>query len=84
MRWQLERRLILAAFISAAVILALVGWESYRHTIRVAKAAEARKHSYEVGRALDETRARLDDAETGQRGFLLTGDEAYLEPIGKR
>jgi PAS domain S-box-containing protein len=80
MRWQLERRLILAAFISAAVILALVGWESYRHTIRVAKAAEARKHSYEVGRALDETRARLDDAETGQRGFLLTGDEAYLEP----
>jgi len=23
---------------------------------------------------------RLDDAETGQRGFLLTGDESYLEP----
>lgn len=80
MRWQLERRLILAGFISAAVVLALVGWESYRHTIRVAQAAEARRHSYEVGRVLDETKARLDDAETGQRGFLLTGDEAYLEP----
>jgi PAS domain S-box-containing protein len=80
MRWQLERGLILAGFTSAGVILGLVGWESYQHTIRVAKAAEARKNSYEVGRALDETRARLDDAETGQRGFLLTGDEAYLEP----
>ena len=64
----------------AAVILLLVGWESYRDTIRVANAAAARKHSSEVRALLADTAARLVDAETGQRGFLLTGDETYLEP----
>jgi len=80
MQWRLERSLILAGFLTAAVILPLVGWESYWDTVRVAKAAQARRHSYELGRVLDETRARVVDAETGQRGFLLTGDAAYLEP----
>jgi signal transduction histidine kinase/DNA-binding response OmpR family regulator/CHASE3 domain sensor protein len=30
--------------------------------------------------ALDQMLSNLQDAETGQRGFLLTGDERYLEP----
>jgi len=80
MRWQLERRLILTGFAAAAVILVFVGWESHRGTIRVEEAADARKYSYEAQLALDEVLARLVDAETGQRGYLLTGDEAYLEP----
>src|SRR5256885_7374664 len=29
---------------------------------------------------LDQTMSSLKDAETGQRGFLLTGDESYLAP----
>jgi CHASE3 domain sensor protein len=57
-----------------------VGWQSYRNTARFAEAAEWRKHTYEVLRNLDETVGRLVDAETGQRGYLLTGEEAYLEP----
>jgi PAS domain S-box-containing protein len=80
MQWQLEKRLILAGFIASAVILALVGWESYRDTVRVANAAAARKHSFEVQLTLDDTAAVLVDAETGERGYLLTGDVAYLEP----
>src|SRR6266478_6228250 len=47
---------------------------------RFAEASEWRKHTYEVLRNLDETVARLVDAETGQRGYLLTGVDAYLEP----
>jgi signal transduction histidine kinase len=31
--------------------------------------------------ALGEVRGLITDAETGQRGFLLTGDPAYLEPF---
>ncbi len=31
--------------------------------------------------ALDELLSRVQDAETGQRGFLLTSNEAYLEPF---
>src|SRR5882672_8656357 len=80
MKWKMERRLIFWGFLVAAGILVFVGWESYRYTVRVDEAADARKHSHEVLRTLDETLARLVDAETGQRGYLLTGDEAYLEP----
>jgi PAS domain S-box-containing protein len=34
-------------------------------------------------RGIDNVRSDLEDAETGQRGFLLTGDERYLEPYTK-
>jgi CHASE3 domain sensor protein len=37
-------------------------------------------HSHEVASALDKLRSNAQDAETGQRGFLLTGKESYLEP----
>ncbi|PYU02297.1 MAG: hypothetical protein DMG38_00805 [Acidobacteria bacterium] len=76
-----ERHLILAGFVAAAAILLVVGWESYRDTIRVAQAAEARKHSFEIHGLLADLAAQLVDAETGQRGFLLTGNDTYLEPF---
>ncbi len=37
-------------------------------------------HTHEVLMALDELLSTTQDAETGQRGFLLTGDNRYLEP----
>jgi signal transduction histidine kinase/DNA-binding response OmpR family regulator/CHASE3 domain sensor protein len=37
-------------------------------------------HSYEVMTTLQELLSTLQDAETGQRGFLLTGNESYLNP----
>ena len=37
-------------------------------------------HSHDVLAALDELVSTAQDAETGQRGFLLTGSEKYLEP----
>src|SRR5712664_4794250 len=80
MKWKMGNRLVLGGFAIATTILVFVGWQSYRNTARFAEASEWRKHTYEVLRNLDETVARLVDAETGQRGYLLTGDEAYLEP----
>ncbi len=79
MQWKMERHLIGWGCVAAAVILVLAGWESYRNTTRFAEAADLQKHTYEVLRTLDETEARLVDAETGQRGYLLTGDDAYLD-----
>jgi signal transduction histidine kinase/CheY-like chemotaxis protein len=38
------------------------------------------KRTYEVLDELDELVSALTDAETGQRGYLLTGDVSYLEP----
>src|SRR6267143_6162155 len=80
LKWKMERRLVSWGFVVAAAILVFVGSESYRYTVRVDEAADARRHSYEGQLTLDEVAARIVDAETGQRGYLLTGDEAYLEP----
>ena len=79
MQWNTERHLIGWGFVAAAIILVFAGWESYRNTTRFAEAAQWQKHTYEVLRTLDQTEARLVDAETGQRGYLLTGDDAYLD-----
>lgn len=38
------------------------------------------QHTYEVRRQARELIQSIVDAETGQRGYLLTQDEAYLEP----
>lgn len=38
-------------------------------------------HTYEVLDNLHEVQNLLDDAETGQRGYLLTGNERYLQPF---
>src|SRR5229473_267854 len=80
LKWNMGNRLVLTGLVIATAILVFAGWQSYRNTARFAEASEWRKHTYEVLRNLDETVAQLVDAETGQRGYLLTGDEAYLEP----
>ena len=80
MKWKMERRLIYWGAVVAAGILMFVAWESYRYTVRVDEVSNARKQSYEAQLTLGTVIARLVDAETGQRGYLLTGDEAYLEP----
>jgi PAS domain S-box-containing protein len=80
MHWKVERHLVFGGFALAAAILAFAGWESYRNTVRFSDASEWRKHTYEVLRNIDALGAGLVDAETGQRGYLLTGQEAYLEP----
>jgi len=80
MKWKMGNRLVLAGFGIATAILVFVGWQSYRSTARFAEAAQWREHTYEVLNSLDNTIGRLSDTETGQRGYLLTGEEAYLEP----
>src|SRR5713226_5991868 len=80
MKWKMGNRLVFGGFAIATAILVFVGWQSYQNTARFAEASEWRKHTYEVLWNLDETVAQLVDAETGQRGYLLTGEESYLEP----
>ncbi|MGA8145860.1 MAG: PAS domain S-box protein [Candidatus Acidiferrales bacterium] len=77
---KIDRRLIGSGFVAAALILVFAGWESYRGTRRSSEAFEQQAHTYQVLQTLDALVARLVDAETGQRGYVLTGDEAYLQP----
>ena len=64
------------------VALALVGL-GWIHDVNARRLLEANRwvvHSYRVLGATDDTLGNLVAAETGQRGYLLTGEESYLEP----
>jgi CHASE3 domain sensor protein len=38
-------------------------------------------HTFQVMSSIDSALLQLQDAETGQRGFIITGDESYLAPF---
>jgi CHASE3 domain sensor protein len=71
---------IVSALAAVAATLALVVASSFWAFSKAEDAAQARKHTFEVLNRVDDFMSTLSDAETGQRGFLLTGDEAFLEP----
>jgi len=73
MKWKMGNRPVLAGFGIATAILVSVGWQSYRNTADSLRLAQWREHTYEVLNSLDNAVGRLSDAETGQRGYLLTG-----------
>src|SRR5579872_324183 len=58
----------------ATVVLSYEDWTIYR------TATEQARYARSVLDATDAVAASLQDAETGMRGFLLTGDAKYLEP----
>jgi CHASE3 domain sensor protein len=41
------------------------------------------EHTYQVMSTLEMTLQLVTDAETGQRGYILTGDKTYLEPYSR-
>ena len=64
---------VLCVFLASGLI-------SYLNTRTLMRDAQQIAHSHEVLAALDEVVSLAKDAETGQRGYLITGDERYLEP----
>jgi methyl-accepting chemotaxis protein len=71
---------ILAGYGLALVVVGIVGVVAYRGTTELVDSADLVTHSHKVKEAVFEVRSSLKDAETGQRGFLLTGEERYLQP----
>jgi PAS domain S-box-containing protein len=71
---------IVAAFAAAALLVALGIGVSFWSFGQIEAAADARKHARTLIGSAQELLSQLKDAETGQRGYSLTGDEAFLEP----
>ena len=82
MRWNIGNK-ITATFIFVAVIYAVVAISSYRGQVRNEASEKWVEHTFEVIQNLDSILAALIDAETGERGFLLTGTDAYLDPYNQ-
>jgi diguanylate cyclase (GGDEF)-like protein/PAS domain S-box-containing protein len=79
MRWSVEKK-IAAGFALLLTILLAVGFISYRSTRKLIRDSNLVAHSHEVLDELDSTFSAIKDAETGQRGYIITGDEEYLKP----
>jgi signal transduction histidine kinase/DNA-binding response OmpR family regulator/CHASE3 domain sensor protein len=69
-----------AGFVAAIVTVVLIAFFGYRSLDNSADSAALTTHTLEVMRRVDGLLSSLRDAETGQRGFLLTNRESYLEP----
>lgn len=67
-------------FGAALAIIVCVAALSYLNILQADESRTAMVHTQQVLDGLDHLLLDLVDAETGERGFLATGSEVYLEP----
>jgi len=77
--WTVGRRLV-AGFGLSALTVVLIAVVSYRNAYLLIENDAWVAHSHEVRTKLADLLSGLKDTETGQRGYVLTGDEIYLAP----
>ncbi|GJJ03223.1 hypothetical protein RugamoR64_37610 [Duganella rhizosphaerae] len=78
--WTFGRKLAFGFAVSSAFLIAIgvaAYWSIYVLTATAGSVTTTQKMLEHVSALLSE----VTDAETGQRGYLLTGDPAYLEPF---
>lgn len=74
------RSKLLVSFGLVLAVLVLLTSAAYQTTVANQRAADAVAHSFQVIGAANGALASVVDMETGYRGFLLTGDDVFLEP----
>ena len=62
------------------LILIVIGLAAYLNSTQLVSTAERVAHTHEVLASLETLLSQFQDAETGQRGYLLTSNQQYLEP----
>ena len=71
---------IAAGYGLAIGVLLVISGLAYRSTTQLIDNNKKVDNSHQILNGLESLLSLLKDAETGQRGFLLTGDEDYLKP----
>ncbi|MDB6060960.1 MAG: methyl-accepting chemotaxis sensory transducer [Verrucomicrobiaceae bacterium] len=79
MKWSVGAK-IGSGFALALVILLAIGVSSYQNTSSMIDAAAWRTHTYAVIADLEHLLSIIKDGETGQRGYIITGQSEYLGP----
>lgn len=76
------RKMALSLPMALLAAMVLVGINETGH-MRSQDALELLTHGQDTRKAVNSLLQSMLDAETGQRGYLLTGNEVYLEPYDK-
>jgi signal transduction histidine kinase len=71
---------VAAAFVVGVVYLAVIGAVAYASVNRFAETTDRAERTHVVLRTLEEVFSIITGAETGTRGFVITGDTRYIEP----
>jgi methyl-accepting chemotaxis protein len=77
--WTFGKRLA-AGFALAGITLLMIAGVAYRTTSGLVENNRLVTHTYTVRGNLTRLESLLKDAETGQRGYVITGEDSYLEP----
>jgi methyl-accepting chemotaxis protein len=73
-------QIVVGCFILAVVILGLIALTTYQATTGLIRATQLVTHTREVLENLEALFSGIIEAETGERGYVITGDDAFLEP----
>src|SRR5882672_272537 len=74
------RRLLALIFLAAAALLAASMAFTYRSGVTAIAGERKMAGQLMILQELEDFFSSLKDTETGQRGYLLTGEESYLQP----
>src|ERR1044072_9048408 len=77
---RIANRLVLLATVPMFLVLALTAFLAVQFAAHQRQAQAVVRHTYQVISQLGSVLDDALDAETGQRGFLLTNDPRFLEP----
>ena len=77
--WTFGRK-IAAGFAISLILLIGIGTVAYTNISKLTATSEWVTHTHDVLEHIAGVLSMLKDAETGQRGYVITGDEAFLEP----
>jgi PAS domain S-box-containing protein len=78
-RLPMEKKVWLG-FAAALSLLLLVGLTAYTEVVKLRSNDARVDHTHQVIASLRKVQSLVSDAETGQRGFLITGDKLFLRP----
>jgi PAS domain S-box-containing protein len=76
--WSLDKLTTIGFAVGIVSLLAATGL-SYNFTNRLFEAAKWVNHTQEVLKEVEKIRASMADLESGQRGYIITGDEHLME-----
>ena len=75
----IERKIFFGFGLALVVLIGTVV-VAYHSILRFQETSRLVAHTHEVLTELEATLSLMKDAETGHRGYVITGDENYLEP----
>lgn len=83
MKWRLNfnsSNLLRVIFTIAIFILLFLSFYAYKHNENLNDSGKVVMHTYEINIQLEKLMSAIKDAETGQRGYIITHNSRFLTP----